>query len=125
MFEQFNAQVINFSKQFTENMIKANTVAVDHFEKIVDVQLKGFEDRLSALADFVEVSAAAKNADDVRALLPKGVSFIKQTAEKNVALGQELAGITTRTTEAFMGMVKGQFEVANDAVVKTVKAAKK
>jgi hypothetical protein len=125
MFEQFNSQVINFSKQFAEHMIKANTVAVDHFEKIVDLQLKGFEDRLSAFADLVEVSAAAKNADDVRALLPKGVSFIKHTAEKNVALSQELAGITTRTTEQLIGMVKGQFDVANDAVAKTVKASKK
>jgi hypothetical protein len=125
MFEQFNTQVLTFSKQFAESMIKANTVAVDHFEKIVDVQLKGFEDRLSAMADFVELSAAAKNADDVRALLPKGVSFIKHAAEKNMALSQELAGITTRTTEQLVGMVKGQFDVANDSVAKAVKSAKK
>jgi hypothetical protein len=125
MFEQFNNQVLSFSKQFAESMIKANTVAVDHFEKIVDVQLKGFEDRLSTVADFVETAAVVKSPEDMRALLPKGVAFVKTAAEKQVALNQELTAITTRTTEQLVSLVKGQFEVANDAVTKTVKAAKK
>jgi Phasin protein len=125
MFEQLNTQVLSFSKQFAESLIKANAVTVDHFEKIVDVQLKGFEDRLSTMADFVESAAVVKNAEDMRAFMPKGVAFVKTSAEKQIALNQELAAIATRTTEQLVSMAKGQFDVANDAVTKTVKSAKK
>jgi Phasin protein len=125
MFEQMSNQVLSFSKQFADSVIKANTVAVDHFEKIVEVQLKGFEDRLNTVADFVETAAVVKNPEDFRALMPKGVNLIKHTAEKNVALSQEIVGITTRATEAFASLVKGQFDVANDNVLKAAKVVAK
>jgi hypothetical protein len=125
MFEQMSSQVLSFSKQFAESIIKANTVAVDHFEKMVDVQLKGFEDRLNTTAEFVESAAVVKSPEEFRALMPKTVSMFKATAEKNVAMSQELAAIATRTTETLVGLVKGQFEVANDAVVKASKVASK
>jgi hypothetical protein len=125
MFEQMSNQVLSFSKQFAESMIKANTVAADHFEKIVEVQLKGFEDRLNTVADFVETAAVVKTPEDFRALMPKSVNLIKQTAEKNVALSQEITGIATRATEAFASLVKGQFDVANDNVLKAAKVVAK
>ena len=76
MFEQMNSQILSFSKQFAESIIKANTVAVDHFEKIIDVQLKGFEDRMTTMAELVETAAVVKSPEEFRALAPKSVSFV-------------------------------------------------
>ncbi len=123
MFEQMNSQILSFSKQFAESVVKANTVAVEHFEKIIDVQLKGFEDRMTTMAELVETAAVVKNPEEFRAFMPKSISMIKTVAEKNVALGQEIAGITTRSTETLVNLVKGQFEVANDSIVKASKVA--
>ena len=123
MFEQMSSQILSFSKQFAESVVKANTVAVDHFEKIIDVQLKGFEDRMTTMAELVENAAVVKSPEEFRAFMPKSISMIKTVAEKNVALGQEIAGITTRSTETLVNLVKGQFDVANDSIVKASKVA--
>ena len=123
MFEQMSSQVLSFSKQFAESVIKANTVAVDHFEKIIDVQLKGFEDRMTTMAELVETAAVVKSPEEFRAFMPKSIAMIKTVAEKNVALSQEIAGITTRSTETLVNLVKGQFDVANDSIVKASKVA--
>lgn len=123
MFEQMSSQILSFSKQFAESVVKANTVAVDHFEKIIDVQLKGFEDRMTTMAELVENAAVVKSPEEFRAFMPKSISMIKTVAEKNVALGQEIAGITTRSTETMVNLVKGQFDVANDSIVKASKVA--
>ena len=123
MFEQMNSQILSFSKQFAESIIKANTVAVDHFEKIIDVQLKGFEDRMTTMAELVETAAVVKSPEEFRAFLPKSISMIKTVAEKNVALSQEITGITTRSTETLVSLIKGQFDVANDSIVKASKVA--
>ena len=125
MFEQMSSQILSFSKQFAESVVKANTVAVDHFEKIIDVQLKGFEDRMTTMAELVENAAVVKSPEEFRAFMPKSISMIKTVAEKNVALGQEIAGITTRSTETMVNLVKGQFDVANDSIVKASKVANK
>ena len=123
MFEQMSSQILSFSKQFAESVVKANTVAVDHFEKIIDVQLKGFEDRMTTMAELVENAAVVKSPEEFRAFVPKSISMIKTVAEKNVALSQEIAGITTRSTETLVNLVKGQFDIANDSIVKGSKVA--
>lgn len=125
MFEQVNSQILNLSKQFAASVIKANTLAVDHFEQIVDVQLKGFEQNLNAVAQFVETAAVVKSPEEFRALAPKSVGFIKEAAEKNVALSQALSAITTRTTESLVALAKGQFDVANEQFVHSAKVAAK
>ncbi len=125
MFEQMSSQILSFSKQFADSVVKANTVAVDHFEKIIDVQLKGFEDRMTTMAELVEGVAVVKSPEEFRAFMPKSIAMIKTVAEKNVALGQEIAGITTRSTENLVSLVKGQFDVANDSIVNASKVAAK
>ena len=125
MFDQVNAQILNLSKQFAASMIKANTLAVDHFEQIVELQLKGFEQNLNTVAQFVETAAVVKSPEEFRALAPKSVSFVKEAAEKQVALSQALTAITTRTSESLVALAKGQFDVANEQFVQSAKVASK
>jgi len=43
MFEQVANQVLSFHKNAAQAMIKANSIAVESFEKLMDVQLKALE----------------------------------------------------------------------------------
>jgi hypothetical protein len=125
MFEQFNNQVIQFSKQMSETMIKANTLVVDQFEKMAEVQLKGFEMRANAAAEMVEVASSVKSPEDFRTFLPKTVAFFKESAEKNMAFAQEVAMLSAKSVEQFVALGKQNFEAANDQVIKTSKVASK
>ncbi len=125
MFEQMSNQVLSFSKQFAESMIKTNAVVVEHFEKVMDVQMKNVEDRMHVMADFVEASASVKSPEDFRTIAPKTLQLIKTNAEKNFAFGQEIGTIVSRTAEQLVSLSKGQFEVANEAIKPVVKANKR
>ena len=80
---------------------------------------------MTTMSELVETAAVVKSPEDFRAFMPKSISMIKTVTEKNVALGQEIAGITTRSTETLVSLVKGQFDVANDSIVKASKVAAK
>jgi uncharacterized protein YfaA (DUF2138 family) len=125
MFEQFQQPLLSFTKQYAQTLVKANEVAVDHFEKLVEMQLKTLENRSNAVADFVEQAAAVKGMEEVRALMPKGVGMVKEHAETMTALGQDLGSLFSKTAEQFVNLAKGQFESANDTVVKAAKVAKR
>jgi Phasin protein len=125
MFEQMSQQMLSMSKQFAATIVQANTVAVDHFEKLVDLQLKTIESGSTVMADLVEQVSAVKSAEDFRAMMPKSISMMKAQAEKSVALSQEVGALVGKTAEQFTGLVKGQFETANDAVLKTAKVVNK
>jgi phasin family protein len=125
MFEQISQQLLNASKQYAETIVKANTLAVDHFEKLVDLQLKTIENRSVVVADFVEVAASVKSPEDFRALLPKSVTLVKESAEKTVAVSQEIGHLFNKTGEQFVNLMKGQYESANDTIVKSAKVASK
>jgi hypothetical protein len=65
-----------------------------------------------------------RDFDAVRAALPKGVTLVKESAEKFYATSQEVTGVLVKTTEAFGQLLKGTVEAANDSVskAKTAKA---
>ena len=51
MFEQVSHQFLSFGKQAAETMLKANGIAVEGLEKVIDVQLKTIEDRVKQSAN--------------------------------------------------------------------------
>lgn len=125
MFEQMSQQMLSMSKQFAATVVQANTVAVDHFEKLVDLQLKSIEANSAVMADLAEHVSSIKSAEDFRAMMPKSVGILKAQAEKSVALSQEVGALVGKSAEQFSSLVKGQLETANDAVLKTAKVATK
>ena len=48
MFEQINAQSMAFGKTYADAFVKAQTVAMEGFERITDLQIKTLEDRVNA-----------------------------------------------------------------------------
>ncbi len=123
MYEQASNQFLALSKQAAETFIKANAIAVEGFEKLIDIQLKTIEDRVKVATDLIGQAGEVRDLDGVRAAFPKSVSLVKDSAEKFYATSQEVAGVLTKTGEAFGQLFKGTVEAANDTVVKA-KAAK-
>jgi len=124
MYEQTSNQVLAMSKQAAENFIKVNGIFVEGFEKLMDIQLKTFEERLKVATDFFGQASEVRDMETAKTAWPKGVSMAKDSAEKFYATSQEVTGVLVKTGEALGQLVKGQMDAANDTVAKTVRSAK-
>jgi hypothetical protein len=114
MIEQFNTQqFVALGKQFTDSAFKAHGLAIAGFERTVELQLKHLERQVNAAVEFFNEAVEARDADSARALFPKTVAMLKDTAEKNYAATQELMGLTVKTSEAIGDVFKSSFEAAS------------
>ena len=125
MYEQINSQFLALSKSFTDTAFKAHSLAVEGFERITDLQLKTLENRVNATVEFFSEAAEVRDFDALKAFWPKSVNIVKETTEKFYANGQEVFGVTLKTSEALGQLAKGQFEAANDNFTKQVNVVKK
>jgi phasin family protein len=125
MFEQINAQSLSLGKSYADAFVKAQTVALEGFERITDLQIKTLEDRVNAAVQFWSEAAEVRDFEAARAFWPKGVQLAKENAEKMYATGQEVFGVTLKTTEALGQLAKGSFENTSETISKNVNTAKK
>ena len=125
MYEQINTQALALSKSLSDTAFKANSLAVEGFERITNLQLKALENRVAAAVEFWSEAAEVRDFDAMKAFWPKGVNLVKETTEKLYANSQEVFGVTLKTTEALGQLAKGTFESANDNFTKQVNAVKK
>ncbi|HSE11904.1 MAG TPA: phasin family protein [Rudaea sp.] len=125
MYEQMNSQALAFSKTLADTMFKANSLAVEGFERITSLQLKTLENRLAATVEFWSEAAEVRDFDGLKTIWPKGVSLAKETTEKLYANGQEVFSLAVKTSEALGQLAKGSIENANDTFTKQVNVAKK
>jgi phasin family protein len=125
MFEQINAQSLTLGKSYAEAFVKAQTVALEGFERITDLQIKAMEDRVNAAVQFWSEATEVRDFEGARAFWPKGVQLAKENAEKMYATSQEVFGVTLKTTEALGQLAKGSFENTNETIAKNVNSAKK
>jgi phasin family protein len=125
MYDQINTQVLALSKSFADNAFKAHSLAIEGFERITSLQLKALENSTAAAASFWSEAAEVRDFDGLKAIWPKGVNLAKETTEKMYANGQEVFGVTLKTTEALGQLAKGNFETANENFTKQVNAVKK
>lgn len=126
MFDQINAQFSQYTKQLTESALRANAIAVEHFEALAALQVKALEGRLSAASAFATEAAEVRDLEAAKSLLPKTMSFVKDASEHLIAVSQEIVGQNLRTSEALANLAKTNFDVASEAVARpVVKAAPK
>ena len=125
MFEQINAQSLTLGKSYADAFVKAQTVALEGFERITDLQIKTLEDRVNAAVQFWSEAAEVRDFDGLKTIWPKGINLVKETSEKFYANGQEVFGVSLKTSEAMGQLAKGSIEAANDNFTKTVNVAKK
>ncbi|MBZ0222164.1 MAG: phasin family protein [Dokdonella sp.] len=129
MFEQINIQPLALSKNYTDAFVKAQGLALAGFERITELNLKTFEDRVKASVDFWSAAAEVRDIEAAQAFWPKSAKFVKESAEKLYANGQEVLGVSLKTSEAIGSLAKSSFDATtqqvNDTLTKTVKAGKK
>jgi phasin family protein len=125
MYEQINTQVLALSKSFADNALKAHSLAMEGFERITALQLKTLENRVSATVEFLSEAAEVRDFDGLKTIWPKSMNLVKETTEKFYANGQEVFGVSLKTSEALGQLAKGSFEAANDNFTKQVNAVKK
>jgi phasin family protein len=125
MYEQINTQALAFSKSFADTAFKANALAVEGFERITNLQLKAFENRVAATVEFWSEAAEIRDFDSFKSIWPKSVNLVKETTEKLYANGQEVLSVAVKTGEALGQLAKGSIETANDSFNKQVASVKK
>jgi phasin family protein len=125
MFEQINTPSLALGKGYVDAFVKAQGLALAGLERITELNLKAFEDHVKASVDFWSEAAEVRDFEGVKAIWPKGVQLAKENAEKLYANGQEVAGVSAKTTEAIGSLAKGSFESTNETITKQVNAAKK
>ncbi|MEP7044132.1 MAG: phasin family protein, partial [Dokdonella sp.] len=116
MFEQINTQSLALGKSYTDAFVKAQGLALSSFERITELNLKTFEDRVKASVDFWSEAAEVRDLEGVKAIWPKGVQLAKESAEKLYATSQEVFGVSLKTSEAIGSLAKGSFETTNDTI---------
>jgi hypothetical protein len=125
MFEQINTQSLALGKSYADAFVKAQGLAIASFERITELNLKTFEDRMKASVDFWSEAAEVRDLEGAKTIWPKGVQLAKESAEKLYATSQEVFGESLKTSEAIGSLAKGSFENTNETITKQVNAAKK
>lgn len=125
MFEQINSQSLALGKSYADTFVKAQGLALAGFERITELNLKTFEERIKASVEFWSEAAEVRDLEGAKAIWPKGVQLAKESAEKFYANSQEVLGVSLKTSEAIGSLAKGSFETTNETITKQVNAAKK
>ena len=93
MFEQMNSQSMALGKGYTDAFVKAQSLMMAGFERITELNLKTFEDRLKASVDFWSEAAEIRDLESAKTIWPKSVALAKESAEKIYANSQEVLGV--------------------------------
>lgn len=120
--EQINSQWLNLGKRFTDTAIKAHGLAVEGFERSLNLNLKTLEDRVEAMVGFVTEASAARDFESVKTLMPKGLNLAKESAEKLVATGQEVVAVTMKTNESIGALYASDLQATTDTIEEQAQA---
>lgn len=125
MYENINQQALDFGKQFTDNLVKAQSEGLKTLEKISNVQLKAVEAQAAANAAFVDQASKATDADSVRALWEKGADFSRESAEKNWATHKDVLELLAQNAETVGTLAQAQYDAGSAAANTAASTGKK
>lgn len=125
MYDNMNKQALAFGKQFTDNIINAQAVALKSFEQISNLQAKALEEHATAHADFANEASKANDIDGMRDLWAKSIDFTRNSAEKMYATQQDIMAIVAKNAQTMTDLGREQFEAGSEALAAAPKAAKK
>lgn len=128
MFPQFNEQFAAASRQFADTAAQINRLALDSAAQVFGLQLATLERNANAAFAFLGEVADARDADQLKAVWPKGLQVARESIERSIDAGQEVVGRTLKAQEAIGQVAKAQFEAgtaqATDAAERVARAAK-
>ena len=125
---QYNEQFANATRQFADAAAEASRLALANAQDIFGLQLAAVEKNATATFAYLGELAEVRDAEGLKAVLPKGVQVARENVERAVSTGQEVVGRSVKAGEAIGQIAKGQFEAATAQAKaeaeKVVKAAK-
>ena len=125
---QYNEQFATATRQFADAAAEASRLALANAQDIFGLQLAAVEKNATATFAYLGELAEVRDADGLKAVLPKGVQVARENVERAISVGQEVVGRTIKANEAIGQVAKGQFEAATAQAKaeadKVVKAAK-
>ena len=128
MSYQFN-DFTGYTHQFAAAAARLNRLALENAETVFGVQLRTFEKNVDATTSFLGEITEVRDLEGYKSVFPKGLQVARDNAERVAAAGQEVFGLTLKTTEALGQLAKSQFEAATEqaqaTVSKVAKAAKR
>ena len=128
MSYQFNDQFSAYTHQFAAVAARMNRLALENAETMFGVQLRTLEKNVDATTSFLGELVEARDLESYKTLVPKGLQVARDNAERVAAAGQEVFGLTLKTSEVLGQLAKSQFEAASETaqatVAKATKAAK-
>ena len=128
MYQQFNEQFAAASRQFADTAAQINRLALDNATQVFGLQLATLERNANAAFAFLGEVAEVRDAEQFKAVWPKGLQVARENFERSVNAGQEVVGRTLKAQEAIGQVAKAQFEAstaqAKDAAENVAKAAK-
>ena len=129
MYEQFNTPSLALGKGYADAFVKAQGIALAGMERIAELNMKVFEDRMKASIEFWSEAVEVRDMEGAKAIWPKSIQLAKESAEKLYANGQEVANVTAKTSEALGSIAKGSLEstseTMNETMTKQASAARK
>ncbi|HEY6545141.1 MAG TPA: phasin family protein [Dokdonella sp.] len=125
MFEQINSQNAALGKSYADTFVKAQGLALAGFERITELNLKAFEERMKASVEFWTEAAEVRDFEGLKTISEKGVQLAKESAEKLYANSQEVFGVSLKTSEALGSLAKGSLENTSEAINKQAATARK
>ena len=129
MSYQFNDQFSAYTHQFAAVAARMNRLALENAETMFGVQLRTREKNVDATTSFLGELVEARDLESYKTLVPKGLQVARDNAERVAAAGQEVFGLTLKTSEVLGQLAKSQFEAATEqaqaTVAKVAKATKR
>ena len=129
MSYQFNDQFSAYTHQFAAVAARMNRLALENAETMFGVQLRTLEKNVDATTSFLGELVEARDLESYKTLVPKGLQVARDNAERVAAAGQEVFGLTLKTSEVLGQLAKSPFEAATEqaqaTVAKVAKATKR
>ena len=126
---QFNEQFTNSYSQMADVAASANRLALENAQKAFGLYAAAMEETAAATFAYMGELVDVRDAEDLKAVWPKGLQAARANAERAMGATQEAFAATVKTNEAIGSLAKGQFEKATAQakaeVEKATKAASK
>lgn len=125
MYEQFNQQFINFSRNAADTALKAQQIAADAFTKTLSLQLGLAEERAKVNSDFAKQASEVHDAEGAKKVWPKGSELAQENFEKFYGISKEMLDLSLKTSEQLSELFQNSFETAKAETEKTQAKATK
>src|SRR5690606_32749572 len=96
---QYNEQFANATRQFADAAAEASRLALANAQDIFGLQLAAVEKNATATFAYLGELAEVRDAEGLKAVLPKGVQVARENVERAISVGQEVVGRTIKANE--------------------------